>query len=166
MLRRVDGDLATDKVRVPAEDASVVLAGEGEIVDAVLAASRVFVAVASRALAGSQPEVTLPQFRMLVLLDAHGSMSVAQLAEALGVVPSTVTRMCDRLVAKKLVRRELDPASRRQMNVTLRAAGSSLIAESTRRRKKEISQLLGAIPPDEQHHLAEALRVLVRAAER
>jgi DNA-binding MarR family transcriptional regulator len=74
--------------------------------------------------------------------------------------------MCDRLVAKKLIRRELDRSNRRQMLLSLREKGEALLAESTRRRKQEISRLLRTIPAAEQHRLAESLRVLVAAAER
>lgn len=77
--RSIDAELADD-------DAASMLAGQADIVDAVLAANRVFVAVAAGALAGLEPEVTLPQFRALVLIDIHRSMTVAQLADALGVV--------------------------------------------------------------------------------
>ena len=146
-------------------DASEVLAGQADVVDAVLAASRVFVAVASNALAGMTPEVTLPQFRVLVLLDGHGAMTVADLAEELGVAPSTASRMCDRLVAKKLVRRSLDRRNRRRVRLTLLAAGRALIASSTLRRKQQIGKLLRTIPPREQQRLANALGVLVAAAE-
>jgi DNA-binding MarR family transcriptional regulator len=154
-------------VRMPTSpgDASQVLAGQAEVVDAVLAASRVFVAVASNALAGLSPEVTLPQFRALVLLDAHGAMTVADLAAELGVAPSTASRMCDRLVTKKLVRRALDRSNRRRVRLTLHEEGRQLIAASTRRRKEQIGRLLAAIPDSDQAELAAALRVLVTAAE-
>lgn len=138
--------------------------GQSAIVDAVLAATRVFVAVASNALAGTQPDVTLPQFRALVLLEQHESLSVAQLADELGVVPSTASRMCDRLVAKKLVRRSVDRSNRRQVTLRLQPAGHTLIAESTRRRKQQIARLLRSIPREDQARLAEALDVLVKAA--
>jgi DNA-binding MarR family transcriptional regulator len=151
-------------VAAPA-DASGVLEGQAAVVDAVLAASRVFVAVASNALAGLSPEVTLPQFRALVLLEGHGAMTVAELAEELGVVPSTASRMCDRLVAKKLVRRTLDRSNRRRVRLTLSAAGRSLITASTKRRKQEIARLLETIPSRQQDRLAAALRVLVAAGE-
>ncbi len=141
-----------------------VLQGQSDVVDAVLAANRVFVAVASRALAGTAPQVTLPQFRTLVLLDAHASMTVAQLADELGVVPSTATRMCDRLVTKKLIRRSLDRSNRRQMSLSLLPAGRALIAASTRRRKHEIARLLAAIPAQDQTRLADSLNILVAAA--
>lgn len=146
-------------------DASEVLAGQADVVDAVLAASRVFVAVASNALAGLSPEVTLPQFRALVLLEGRGAMTVAELAAELGVAPSTASRMCDRLVAKRLVRRSLDRTNRRRVRLTLHDAGRKLIAASTRRRKQQIAKLLRTIPPREQKRLASVLRVLAAAAE-
>lgn len=148
----------------PGDDASRVIEGQAAVVDAVLAASRVFVAVASNALADTTPEVTLPQFRALVLLDQHGTLTVAQLADELGVVPSTASRMCDRLVGKKLVRRSVDRANRRQVSLRLQPAGRALIEESTRRRKQEIARLLRHIPRADQDRLAESLDVLVAAA--
>ena len=145
--------------------ASDVLTGQAEVVDAVLAASRVFVAVASNALAGLSPDVTLPQFRALVLLEGRGAMTVAELAADLGVTPSTASRMCDRLVGKKLVRRTLDPSNRRRVRLTLHASGRELIAASTKRRRQQIARLLRTIPATEQSRLAAALQMLVAAAE-
>jgi DNA-binding MarR family transcriptional regulator len=138
---------------------------QAEILAALLAVNRMFVAVATKALAGLDPDVTLPQFRMLVLLDGHGRMTVTALAEALGVVPSTATRMCDRLVAKKLVRRAIDRRDRRQVAISLAAAGRRLIAESTRRRRRELARILEAVPPGEQDRVAAALWLLVDAGE-
>lgn len=150
---------------VSTSDVSELLEGQADVVDAVLAASRVFVAVASNALAGMTPEVTLPQFRTLVLVAGRGTMTVAELAEELGVVPSTASRMCDRLVAKKLLRRTLDRRNRRRMRLTLSPEGRDLIAASTRRRKQQIARLIKAIPTSEQERLVAALGVLVAAAE-
>jgi DNA-binding MarR family transcriptional regulator len=140
------------------------LAGDGEIVDAVLAANRLFVAVAATALAGVAPDVTLPQFRALVLLEQRGSMTVGALAAALGVVPSTATRMCDRLTAKKLVRRVTDRGNRRRVSVSLSGEGQRLIEQSTRRRSTQIAHLLASIPEADQQRIADALRLLVAAA--
>lgn len=168
MLPRMSDDPTTVSESVTAElaDAEMasVLAGQADIVDAVLAANRVFVAVAAGALANLEPEVTLPQFRALVLMDMQESMTVAELAEAMDVVPSTATRMCDRLVAKELVDRAVDGANRRQMTLTLRPEGRALIAQSTRRRKREVNRLLKSIPAEKQADLAAALGLLVHAA--
>lgn len=147
-----------------APDSASLIAGQSEIVDAVLAANRVFVAVAANALADLEPEVTLPQFRALVLIDMHATMTVAHLAEALGVVPSTATRMCDRLIAKKLLDRSTDSGNRRQVALSLRPEGHALIEQSTEKRSREIGALLSSIPADQQAPLAHALRGLVEAA--
>lgn len=148
-----------------AEDEQLVAEAQAEVVTAVLAANRLFVAVATSALAGLAPEVTLPQFRTLVLLDQHGPMTVTELAEALGVVPSTATRMCDRLVAKGLIRRALDRRNRRCVTVRLAKPGRELIAGSTARRRVEIARILDVLAPADQSRVAEALRLLVTAAE-
>jgi DNA-binding MarR family transcriptional regulator len=79
-------------------------AAADELVDTVLAASRALVAVAARSLAAAGDEVTLPQYRALVVLAARGPQGTAELAAALAVNPSTATRMCDRLVRKGLIR--------------------------------------------------------------
>ena len=71
-----------------------------EVVDAVLRASRVLVAVAVRSLAAVDHDVTLPQYRALVVLASRGPQRPSALAEALAVHPSTITRLCDRLVAQ------------------------------------------------------------------
>lgn len=138
---------------------------QAEVVEAVLAANRLFVAVATSALAGLAPDVTLPQFRALVLLDQHGSMTVTALAGALGVVRSTATRMCDRLVAKGLIHRAVDRRNRRCVTVRLARPGRELIAESTARRRVELARILDVLPPADQGRVAEALRLLVTAAE-
>jgi hypothetical protein len=65
------------------------------LVDAVLGASRALVAVAARSLATVAEDVTLAQYRALIELASRGPQRLADLATALGVEPSTATRMCD-----------------------------------------------------------------------
>ena len=103
-----------------------------ELVDTVLAASRALVAVAARSLAAAGDEVTLPQYRALVVLAARGPQGTAELAAALAVNPSTATRMCDRLVRKGLIRRHRQPGDRRAIRIALTAPGRDLVAEVSR----------------------------------
>lgn len=76
------------------------------VLDAVVAASRVLVAISTRSLEATAHDVTLPQCRTLATLGQLGPMSLVTLADALGVHPSTAMRMCERLVEKSLVHRE------------------------------------------------------------
>src|SRR4051794_17698243 len=74
--------------------------GLDAVTDAVLLASRVLVAVAARSLAEVTDDVTLPQFRALVVLASQGPQLIGSLAEQLDVNPSTASRLSERLVRK------------------------------------------------------------------
>ncbi len=90
--------------------------------------------------------MTLPQYRALVVLASRGSQHVGKLADAVGVHPSTATRLCDRLVAKKLVRRAVARESRRETSVSLTAAGKRIVDRVTELRRAEIEHIVGRIP--------------------
>ena len=116
------------------------------VVDAVLSASRVLVAVAARSLADIAEEVTLTQYRTLVVLASRGPQNVASLATHLGVAPATATRMCDRLVRKRLITRTHERGDRRSVRLALTASGRSLVDTVSERRRREIEVLLDAVP--------------------
>ena len=134
------------------------------MVDAVLSASRVLVAVAARSLSDVAEDVTLTQYRTLVILASRGPQNLAGLAEAVGVTPATATRMCDRLVRKGLVRRRTERDDRRQLRVALTAKGRSLVDAVTDRRRREIEIIMKDISTEEQVVLVQALARLTAAA--
>lgn len=135
-----------------------------DVVDAVLSASRVLVAVAARSLAAVADEVTLPQYRALVVLASRGPQKVAGLAGHLDVTPATATRMCDRLVRKRLITRTHERGDRRSVRVDLSARGRSLVDEVSERRRREITELLRSVPPSSRGELVRALGLLRDAA--
>jgi DNA-binding MarR family transcriptional regulator len=139
-------------------------ADRDDLVDAVLGASRALVAVAARSLADLAEDVTLAQYRALVELAARGAQRPADLASALGVDRSTATRMCDRLVRKRLVQRRRISADRRGVRISLSPAGRALVEEVTRRRRVEIAQVLGRMPRADRASALRALRVFADAA--
>src|SRR4051812_25188449 len=90
---------------------------------AVLTASRLLVAVSARSLAEVEERVTVPQFRMLVVLSTRGDTKLVTLADLLQVAPSTAMRMVDRLIAAGLAERRLNPANRRETQLGLTEEG-------------------------------------------
>jgi DNA-binding MarR family transcriptional regulator len=134
------------------------------VVDAVLSASRVLVAVAARSLADIAEEVTLTQYRTLVVLASRGPQNLVGLAEAVGVTPATATRMCDRLVKKKLIVRQSEQDDRRQVRLALTKKGLKLVGAVTNRRRREIEAILSTIAPEEQSVLVQALSQFAAAA--
>jgi DNA-binding MarR family transcriptional regulator len=134
------------------------------VVDAVLSASRVLVAVAARSLGDVAEEVTLTQYRTLVVLASRGPQSLAELAEAVDVTPPTATRMCDRLIKKGLVVRRHERGDRRLIRLTLAKKGRELVDAVTQRRRTEIAHLMEAVPRDQQTALVDSLQRLTAAA--
>jgi DNA-binding MarR family transcriptional regulator len=134
------------------------------VLDAAVTASRALVGLAARSLADCDEDVTLPQYRLLVVLSTRGPQPAAILAGALGVSAPTATRMCDRLVRKRLVRRQGNPSDRRQVVLGLTTAGQELVQTVTERRRKEIAALLKDVPGERLASLVEAFRLFADAA--
>jgi DNA-binding MarR family transcriptional regulator len=135
-----------------------------EVLDAAITASRALVGLAARSLAECDEDVTLPQYRMLVVLATRGPQPSATLAGALGVSAPTATRMCDRLVRKRLVQRRASRADRRQVVLRLTPTGDELVQTVTKRRRKEMAALLKDVPSDRLASLVEAFRLFADAA--
>lgn len=139
-------------------------AARADLVEALLAASRVMVGLAARSLADLDADVTLPQYRALVVLASRGPQRAVDISAELGVTPSTGTRMCDRLVRKELVRRYRSATDRREVRLTLTPAGRALVQAVTRRRRTELQRLVKAIPADLHPSTTAGLRALTEAA--
>jgi DNA-binding MarR family transcriptional regulator len=133
------------------------------MVNALLTASRLLVAVSARSLASVEESLTLPQFRMLVVLGTRGPMSLSRLAEGLGVQPSTAMRMIDRLAAAGMVVRGTTPEDRRTTVISLTKAGRRVVDEATERRRAEIAEIVAAMPEGQRDHLVAALRAFAEA---
>jgi DNA-binding MarR family transcriptional regulator len=130
----------------------------------VLSASRALIMVATKSLGAAAEEITITQYRALVVLASHGPQRLGDLACVLDIAPSTAGRMSDRLVGKGLIRRHRAPADRRVVQVSLTAPGRQVVDETTSRRRTLISEILGRLPPARHQEVADALQAFARAA--
>ncbi|MET8147090.1 MarR family winged helix-turn-helix transcriptional regulator [Actinoplanes sp. NPDC049668] len=133
-------------------------------VAALMAASRAFVGITARSLAAVDVEVTLPQFRALVVLATRGPQRPADISAELKVTPSTGTRMCERLVRKGLARRTRTPTDRRVVRLALTPAGRSLVDEVTGRRRDELVAIVAATAEHWPPAVTAALHAFAEAA--
>lgn len=139
-------------------------AQDRELADAFVAASRALVAVAARSLADLGEDVTLSQYRALVVLHTRGSQRPADVAELLQVTPSTASRMVERLVRKRLVRRVRSTQDRRTVKVHLTDSGRHLVEQVIERRRAEIEHILDQMPARGRKTVTAALRSFAEAA--
>lgn len=135
-----------------------------EQIDAVVLATRVLVAVTAQSIVSVEDRVTLPQFRVLVMIASRGRQNVGSVARGLGVHASNVTRLCDKLVEAGLIQRSDDPADRRNLVLRLSAAGDRLVKDVTNQRRAAIASVLAKMSPQLRNDLVPVLRGFAQAA--
>lgn len=139
-----------------------VIATEEDLVEALLVASRALVGVAARSIAGI--DVTLSQYRALVVVGSRPAGSVGDLAAALDTHPTTATRMCDRLVAKGLLRRAQAAGDRRAVELHLTATGRRLLQRVVERRKRDLAAIVSRMGSEGATEGVQALVAFAEAA--
>lgn len=130
---------------------------------AVLTASRLLVALSARSLAAVEDKVTLPQFRLLVVLSQEGPAKLVALADRLGVNPSTAMRMVDRLIAAGLADRQVNPDNRRETVLRLTQEGLRIVEDVTAQRRREIAAIVERLDPAQRAGLIGALAAFTEA---
>lgn len=136
------------------------------MVDALMALSRALVGLTARSLNELGADVTLTQYRTLIVLASRGPQRVADLAAELGVQPSTATRLCDRLVARALARRQPSESDRRVVWVVLTEGGRDLVGQAMAKRRELLTRLVADVDvPDALAFVDAATALAVAAGE-
>jgi DNA-binding MarR family transcriptional regulator len=95
---------------------------------------------------------------------AGGPVRMAELAEALRVVPRSATGVVEGLEEAGLVRRDSDPADRRSVLVSLTEAGLGTLDELAAARRQTAEELFGPLTSADQRRLLDLLTALDDAA--
>ena len=123
-------------------------------------ATRDLVDLAIRSVDAVAPSVSLPQMRLMLALSDSGPTPSSGLARTLGVAPSSVTRMIDRLVRAGLVDRRANPDNRAMVTLALTDSGGELVCRVQAWRHAEWSRLLSTIGAEERRVAAGVLRAI------
>lgn len=109
--------------------------------------------------------ITMAQLKSLFFISNQGSTHSGKLAAALGVTPTNVTGIIDRLVKQGLVSRTEDVQDRRVMLLQATGRGEELVTKLRERRRSYLAEGLARLSVDELAILARGLSSLARAAE-
>ncbi|WP_062461135.1 MarR family winged helix-turn-helix transcriptional regulator [Demequina soli] len=135
-----------------------------DVTAATLVASRALLGHVARSLAPALTEVTVPQFRALVVLASSGPQRMGDLAERIGIHPSTLTRTIERLDHGGWTVRAEVPDNRREVRVDLTERGAELVATVTARRRTLIAETLASLSPEEREAVRVGMEAFARAA--
>ena len=134
-------------------------------VDDVVLSSRALLAVIAKTISPALEAVTLPQFRVLVVLVGAGPHRVGALAERLDALPSTFSRALDRLEQGGWVQRVPSTESRREVIVQATDEAKRLVGAVTEARRLELARILDRLPPERRAVVAAAFREFADAAD-
>jgi DNA-binding MarR family transcriptional regulator len=131
--------------------------------DAVEQAAEALVTAWTGSAAALQERVSPSQLRALLELEKHDAMSLGGLGQALGAIPSSVSRLCDRLQASGLVSRAANDANRREITIRLTADGRQLLTTLHTTRADNLTSVLGRMSPASRDALLGGLREFAKA---
>ncbi|MGN5382125.1 hypothetical protein BIV25_21380 [Streptomyces sp. MUSC 14] len=106
------------------------------------------------------PDLTSPQFAVLLVLRDHGSMDQTALGTLTAVDRTTITQLLDRLEARELVTKEADPANRRRRIITLTEAGRRHLETAVTEAARLHERLQSMFGEEELQRLVDMLRTL------
>jgi DNA-binding MarR family transcriptional regulator len=136
-----------------------------DVAAAVESTVEALVAVLDTARLAQSPAVPPAQLRVLTIIEGNRHTNMSRLADALDVVPSSASRLCDRLEATGLLRRVPDPRDRREVRLMLTTSARRLLDDLRERRRQAIAAVLGRMTPAAQQGLVAALQDFATAAE-
>jgi DNA-binding MarR family transcriptional regulator len=136
-----------------------------DVAAAVESAVDSLVSVLDAARLAQTPAVPPAQLRVLTIVAGNRHTNMSRLAEALDVVPSSASRLCDRLEATGLLRRVPDPRDRREVRLMLTPAARKLLEQLRERRRLALGEVLDRMPGTARQELVRALQSFADAAE-
>jgi len=107
--------------------------------------------------------LTSAQVRVLSTLLEAEDIPSGELADRLGLAPSTVTRLCDVLVRKGMVERRAEPEDRRRVNLALTPPGFRTARELDRWEAAAIDRLATSIVSGQRAELLQNMDLLIHA---
>lgn len=107
--------------------------------------------------------VSVPQGHVLLALDEIGTTCLVDLAEALGLDKSTVSRTVESLVNCGLVVRTPDPDDRRYVALDLTKQGRATVATVNDISDENVRKIFSLIPSDRRADVLECFGLLVDA---
>lgn len=142
--------------------ARVVHAADGSGYAAADAGMAVLLEACERAVEELGSSVPPAQLRALLVISQAGSMNLSRLAGALGASASAASRLCDRMQAAGLLKRDRAAFSRREILLVPTESGRRLAGWVAGQRHAALADLLESLSEHGQEALITALAELSR----
>jgi DNA-binding MarR family transcriptional regulator len=106
------------------------------------------------------PNLSVPQFRVLIYLYRNEGASLSELADYIGLKLPSMSKTIDVLVTRGLVIRRVLPDDRRYVSLRLGARGLAELKRARRITEANLAEALAVLSSEQQTKIVEALRAL------
>jgi DNA-binding MarR family transcriptional regulator len=124
----------------------------------------VLVSVFEAAREQAATRLSASQLQALLMVEQDEGLNLGTLAERLGVILSSASRLCDRLVAAGMLDREPARTDRREVRLVLNGPARDLLADLRGDRQARLEEVLAAMSPAGRRALLQGLREFGRVA--
>ena len=102
------------------------------------------------------PDLSIPQLRMLLLLDTHGDSTMGELAKRASVTMSMATSSVNALVGGHYASRRRSPEDRRVVLVSLTEQGRQVLERYREERRQRLAALFHRLSASDQERFVQA----------
>jgi len=124
---------------------------------AVDSAAEPLLSVWDAAREGATDRVSGSQLRAMLVVEEFDGINLRGLAGSLGMILSSASRLCDRLVAAGMIERFPGRTDRREIALHLTTAGHRLLDELRSERRRRLSEVLAQMSPSARQALLSGL---------
>jgi MarR family transcriptional regulator for hemolysin len=109
---------------------------------------------------GHGSELSIPQFRTLRFIQCTPDSSLSFLAEHLGLMLPSVSKLVDGLVKAELVLRQESPADRRRLTLALTPAGEAIVDAARMNAQAHLASSLDGLSAADLELVHQAMQLL------
>jgi DNA-binding MarR family transcriptional regulator len=131
-----------------------------------LASAAVGMTTVALAANGQVHDLTLPQWRTLVVISASTGLRASEVASRIGMSRPSMSRLIRRLQRRGVIVVEVDPTDRRAMILRATPVGVAMRVAAMARRRELMAEALAAHPGRLPRDLAGGLDAIADALER
>ena len=106
------------------------------------------------------PDLSIPQFRALVFLYRQPGSSLSEVADYIGLTLPSISKMIDKLVTRRLIRRTACSQDRRCITLTLTPRGKSTLRLAREGTQARVAAMFAHLSGKDRHLIMRAMRML------
>lgn len=114
---------------------------------------------------GDLGDLSMPQFRTLLIVRRRAGASLSEVAERMELTPAACSHMIESLVQRGLVSRQASEEDRRRIELRLTEAGEALLAAHHEAARARFAERLAPLDERERQIVAEATAILRRVLQ-